>query len=142
MFRQLRTIANSKGLDTLLVEVMIETEEELLDLLRAQLEHGEAGDGQLPKYANDAYAKRKQTMGSKAPYGIVDLKLTGSFQDKLAIIMTKKGARIRSTDKKSNELRKQYSKEIFELNGKSSSIYLNEIIYPALIKKVQNELHK
>lgn len=140
MFRQLRRLASQQGLDDMLILAIKDTDSELLDLLRLQLQHGQKGDGMMPAYANENYAKRKQRMGSKAPFGITDLKLTGAFQDKLKIILTKKGARIRSTDKKSADLGRDYGYEIFQLNQDNQTIYARDILLPALQKRIKNEL--
>lgn len=140
MFRQLRKVAKARGLDELFVEAIRETSDQLLDLLRAQMQSGQDQFGQMPKYASKVYASKKQAMGSKAPFGVVDLKLTGSFQDKLFLTITKTGLRIRSKDKKSNLLRIKYGNEIFVLNNENFGFYIDEILYPKLMQIVENEL--
>jgi len=130
------------SLDEIVVETIKESEKELLDLLRSQLSHGEKSDGQMPSYANEKYAEYKQKIGSQAPKGIVDLKLTGAFQDKLRLIITKKGARIRSYDKKKSDLQNKYGVEIFELNAENQTFYLKQILFPIIIKKVKNVMYK
>lgn len=130
------------SLEPIVDSAIIETEKELLDLLRSQLSHGEKGDGQMPLYMNEKYAEYKQRIGSEAPFGIVDLKLTGNFQRKLRLIMTKKGARIRSYDKKKSELLNHYGKEIYELNVENQSFYFREILFPLIIKKVKDVLYQ
>jgi len=130
------------SLDEIIVESIKESEEELLDLLRSQLSVGEKGDGQMPPYLSEKYAEYKQKIGSKAPEGITDLKLTGAFQDKLRLIMTKTGARIRSYDKKKSVLLDHYGKEIYELNAENQTFYLKQILFPIIIKKTKNVMYK
>lgn len=142
MFRRLRALASLSNLESIYSESIDETKDELLDLLRSQLSHGESGDGQLPAYASESYAKYKQKVGSVAPNGITDLKLSGAFQNKLRLIMTKRGARIRSYDKKASVLMSKYGKEIYSLNGENISIYINRILFPVIINKIKNELRK
>lgn len=142
MFRRLRTLMGSGSLGTIVDLSIKESEEELLDLLRSQLSHGEKGDGQMPSYASEKYAEYKQKIGSQAPNGIVDLKLTGAFQDKLRLIITKKGARIRSYDKKKSDLQNKYGVEIFELNAENQSFYIRQVLFPIIIKRAKNVLYK
>lgn len=142
MFRRLRALANTGSFDAVFDKTLIEVKPQLLDLLRSQLSHGEKGDGPMPAYSNIYYAKLKKRMGSEAPLGIVDLKFTGAFYDKMKIIITKKGARIRSGNKKSPDLLRIYGPEIFELNLENQSIFIKEIFYPVLLKNVKNELFK
>lgn len=130
------------GLDEIIVESIKESEKELLDLLRSQLSSGEKGDGQMPPYLNKEYGEYKQRIGSEAPNGIVDLKLTGAFQNKLRLIMTKTGGRIRSYDKKKSALLNYYGKEIYELNTENQSFYLKQILFPIIIKKAKNVMYK
>lgn len=132
----------SGSLGTIVDLSIKESEEELLDLLRSQLSHGEKGDGQMPSYASEKYAEYKQKIGSQAPNGIVDLKLTGAFQDKLRLIITKKGARIRSYDKKKSDLQNKYGVEIFELNAENQSFYIRQVLFPIIIKRAKNVLYK
>ena len=142
MFRRLRAFIGVGYLEDIVTEAIKESEKELLDLLRSQLSHGEKGDGQMPAYMNEKYAEYKQRIGSQAPNGIVDLKLTGAFQDKLRLIITKKGARIRSYDKKKSKLLNKYGTEIYELNAENQTFYLKQILFPLIFKKVKNVMYK
>jgi hypothetical protein len=142
MFRRLRALVGISNLEDIVTNAIKESEKELLDLLRSQLSHGEKGDGQMPSYASEKYAEYKQKIGSQAPKGITDLKLTGAFQNKLRLIITERGARIRSYDKKKSELLNHYSKEIYELNAENQTFYLKQVLFPIIIKKVKNVMYK
>lgn len=62
------------------IDTMVENEAEIIDLNTSQVEQGLSSEGGiLGEYENDNYAAFKQSIGSKAPAGIVDLKLTGDF---------------------------------------------------------------
>lgn len=138
---RLRKKFRQVDLSSLLDECLVETEDILLSLVKSQLEKGETSIGLLsPPLKNDYYAKRKQIDGSKAPFGIPDLKKSGAFQNKFKIKKGKDSLIIRSTDKKAPELLKKYGPEIYELSPDNFEYYTNEILEPLLLEKVNNGL--
>lgn len=130
-----KLIGNVKKFDykKTLDDCFVETEQELLDILRSQLLDHRTGTGQLPVYKNVTYAKKKGTSR-------VDLKLTGSFQSKLFVTQNKYSIRIRSTDKKKDVLVKRYGVSIYELDAESYEKYVIGIVLPLLKTKMRNEL--
>ena len=68
-------------LDEMMIEAMVANKEAIIDLNIDQLEKGIGSDGLpiTPEYASDEYASFKQSIGSKAPLGTPDTKLTGEF---------------------------------------------------------------
>lgn len=70
----------ANGLPDLAVKAMVDVKEEIIDLNVDQIEHGVGSDGDtLGEYASDSYANLKKSLGSKAPKGVFDFKLTGDF---------------------------------------------------------------
>lgn len=128
-----KLIENVKRLDysKMLDECFRETEQELLDILRSQLLDHKTGIGDLPPYKSKSYARKK---GSE----LVDLKLTGSFQEKLKVYQNKYSVRIRSTNSKNKKLMSYYGVEIYELNSQNYDLYISNVIIPLFKKKMKN----
>lgn len=96
-------------------------EADALNLNRSQLLNNRDSDGEsLGEYASIAYANKK---GSH----LVDLFLTGSFQDKLLLEADKFPARFDSSDKKTEQLTERYGESIFGLDEKSKGAFVGEI---------------
>lgn len=119
---------------------VIENREEILDLNTAQLEKGKDAEGNfLEQYALDSYAKFKQAIGSRSPFGVPDLKLEGDFHEGFKLLIEGNEFQITSTDSKSDDLEYKYGEDIFGLSKDS----MNEV-RPALLeswlKLLRNEL--
>lgn len=96
---------------------VLDNQAEILDANTAQLEVGKDSFGVLLwEYASDEYAQFKQSIGSKAPFGIADLKLTGDFYSGFILKKQGKEFTITSTDSKTNDLVAKYGSEIFGLS--------------------------
>lgn len=124
------------NIDNTIIEAVIDEKESIIDLNVDQIEHGINSDGEiLGEYASDEYASLKKSMGSKAPSGIVDLKLTGEFLE--GIYMGRKGNTgiIDSRDEKTDKLERKYDNifgiapgNIDELGEQVNDNILNKII--------------
>jgi hypothetical protein len=87
-----------------LIKSIEKNEEKILDLNRRQLDRGLDAEGKsLGRYKNFNYKRRFEP---------VDLKLTGSFRDKMNLQVTKTETTVFSQDQKEAKLQKQYGKEI------------------------------
>lgn len=76
----------SLNIDQLAKEAVEETRDQLLDIQRDQLLHGEAKDGsKIGKYKNPKYAAKKLAKNPLAGSGNVDLKLTGEYHEELFV---------------------------------------------------------
>jgi len=76
----------SLNIDQLAVEAIEETREQLLDIQRDQLLHGEKKDGtKIGKYKSEKYAAKKLAQNPLAGSGNVDLKLTGEYHEELFV---------------------------------------------------------
>lgn len=76
----------SLDIDQLAVEAVEETREQLLDIQRDQLLHGERKDGnKIGKYKSEQYAAKKLAQNPLAGSGNVDLKFTGEYHEELFV---------------------------------------------------------
>ena len=139
--KELRKKLDSINITSLVDESIKETSNVIIDAVRGQIEHGMSSEDYLPVYKSQKYASKKQQLGSKAPPGITDLKLTGSFLNKLYIRIEKYNILIRSRDKKNNVLLKKYGSEIFVMNETNEYSYIN-ILRDKIQKRIKNELFK
>ncbi len=118
------------------------TKQKYLDNQREQMLHGEDNQGaNIGEYQSKAYAEMKNRMNSLAD-GYVDLKLTGSFQDKLDIV--KRGSdkfEVLSRDKKNGILVEKYGSKIFLLNDKYLQNYRLSFM-PKFVEILKNETNK
>jgi hypothetical protein len=104
-------------MDEMLVKAMVTHKEEIIDLNVSQLELGmdSSGESITPEYASPEYAQLKKSMGSKAPLGTPDTKLTGDFHSGFfaeGIVSGYEGASglfMDSHDEKADKLSRQYS---------------------------------
>lgn len=118
------------------------TKGKYLDNQREQMMHGEDNTGgNIGSYQSDAYASMKNRMNPLAD-GYVDLKLTGSFQDKLDLVKRSSGNfEVLSRDKKNGILVEKYGSKIFLLNDKYLSNYRLSFM-PKLLEFIKNETNK
>lgn len=118
------------------------TKQKYLDNQREQMLHGEDNQGaNIGEYQSKAYAEMKNRMNALAD-GYVDLKLTGSFQDKLDIV--KRGSdkfEVLSRDKKNGLLVEKYGSKIFLLNDKYLQNYRLSFM-PKFVEILKNETNK
>ena len=118
----------------ILIEAMVEDKEQIIDLNVSQIEHGIAPDGnKIGEYASDAYASFKQSIGSQAPKGDVDLKLSGDFisgfygEPYFGSSPEFSGLFENSKDSKTSKLESKYSGKIFGIAPENRSA-IGEII--------------
>lgn len=127
-----------KDLHTDLISAMASNKEEVVDANVDQIERGIAPDGgYIGEYRSDDYAKYKQSIGSKAPSGRVDLKLSGDFISGINADPTNEGLRLDSSDYKTDHLEQKYDGRIFGLTQKSKQDLAPQIV-GEFIKKFKN----
>ena len=86
-----------------LISAIEKNEEKILDLNRQQLDRGLDAKGEdLGEYKNINYKGRRRP---------IDLKLTGSFRDKMNLQVTKKDTEVFSQDQKYEKLKKFRGKD-------------------------------
>ena len=149
IFEQIR--ANISNIETnlgnMLVQAMVENESQIVDLNISQIEQGVGADGAiLGEYASAEYADLKQSMGSQAPPGVVDLKLTGDFLEAfyaepyVGSDIDSSGLFIDSRDEKTEMLESKYT-QIFGI-APDNVDQVQDLILESLTNKIQNEITK
>lgn len=138
-----RLIAYKAGVILTLIErIIAENLEFIEDLQTDQLEQGLDGDGNqiTPRYRSDTYARVKQFMNSKPPFGVPDLKLTGSFHRKIDARISGQKVIITSSDQKTADLLAKYGEAILYLNEQSLDRLKEELLLPELIIETEKYL--
>lgn len=127
-----------EDLDKLVLESAMELKSSLADLNVKQMEDGVGYDDKpiRPEYQSKKYAKSKKSIGSKAPLGTPDLKLTGSFHSGVEAVNKGKAIVMWSTDEKTAKLDAKYPKAL-GINKKSK-----EELKPDLLGIMLNEARK
>ncbi|MDR1340831.1 MAG: hypothetical protein LBK58_12370 [Prevotellaceae bacterium] len=95
----------------------------ILDINRNQLRIGFDSEGNVvrPKYARAAYARKKQKMGSRAPYATPDLLYSGRFYNSLKFDA---GFRVYSDGVPyAPWLRQHYGGDIYGFNDRNLGLY-------------------
>lgn len=126
--------------DELVLKTAIGFSDLIADLNVKQLTEGktEQGKSVVPKYRSKTYASAKKSIGSRAPSGTPDLKLTGDFHS--SIYAKRRGDYIYTfaTDPKTEMLNDKY-RGIFGLT-KQSANELSKEVTEKLTKTIRNEL--
>lgn len=136
LHKRIRSIKIKKLMDS----VILEHESEIIDANTDQLSKGFYSDGdRMPDYANENYAQFKQSIGSKAPYGITDLKLTGDFHSGFFMKPDSDGFQIWSSVSKTDELVGKYGADIFGISPESKK-ELKSNFSQSLVEKIKNVL--
>lgn len=92
----------------------------IAELNRQQLTVGENSKGQnVGEYVSSRYAQFKKRIGSQAPSGIVDLKLSGNLYAKINAVITPTTINISSTVPYDIYQEKRYGKEIHSLQDQN-----------------------
>lgn len=108
-----------------MVSSLKETSTDYVQVQKDQMIVGVGGLGQnIGKYRSAAYARKKYAMSPLAGYGNVDLRLTGSFQEKIKADASAEGFSVYSTDSKNSMLEQKYGKSIFTLFTEFKEDYL------------------
>lgn len=134
--------ALSEQLDKIVLDSAMELKSSLADLNVKQMEKGIGSDDEpiKPEYQSAEYAKAKKAIGSQAPSGTPDLKVTGAFHSGVEAIKKDKAIVMWSTDEKTPKLDKKYPKAL-GLSRKSRTE-----LKPDLIEVIQKNarliLHK
>lgn len=104
----------------LMRKALVENEQKIVEMNREQMEVGVTSKGQTidPTYRSAQYAQFKKKIGSRSPVGIPNLKLTGSFHEKMQMEIDDRSYSIYSTDDKERDLTAKY-KDIFGLNAEN-----------------------
>lgn len=137
MLSGLRRSANQLNLKDLLDECIRESEGDLFELIRSQLNQGKSATGDLPELKSAKYRRKKLTMNPDAD-GRVDLNLTGAFQAKFKLRFSTYSFIVRSSDKKAPKLMRKFGSDTMGLSPENMDHYINNILLPLLRKKIKN----
>jgi hypothetical protein len=134
MARRLKSLNIMNELDTILLELS----EVITGLNKEQLSIGLDSNGsKLQDYAQESYAGFKvDVVGSEAPLGTPDLKLTGSFYDGFKIIISGDTVSITSDDIKTLDLEGKYG-DTFGLQTDKLTELVAVYILPKLNQRVR-----
>ena len=118
--------------------ILTELQKVIIGMNQEQLSLGyDANKEQLQDYATESYAGFKiDVVGSRAPLGTPDLKLTGDFYDGFKIILSETTITITSEDIKTLNLEGKYG-DIFGLTDDFLSQLANQYIFPLLIQRIK-----
>ena len=132
MLKELSEKAKQINVRQLASDVMNENSGLITNRIRQQLTVGESGTGRnVGKYVSDRYSRLKRNMGSQAPYGVVDLRLSGDLYKGLETTFKGLTYETDSSVDYSKYQVKRYGKQIYELqkeNKKDSEFELSEKI--------------
>jgi len=128
--------------DELVLKSAMELKSSLADLNVKQMEKGiDSDDNPIePPYATLEYSKLKKAIGSQAPEGTPDLKVTGEFHRGVEAIKKGNAILMWSTDEKTPKLDRKYPKAL-GLNKKSKTELKPDLI-EVLQKEARTILHK
>lgn len=149
IFDELKNRVNSinNNLGRIIVEAMVAEESAIVDLNVSQLEEGINAEGTtVGEYASNEYAQFKQSIGSKAPLGIVDTKLEGDFhsgfysEPYIGSNIDASGLFINSRDGKTDKLENAYP-GLFGI-APNNADELQELTLPQITNTIKNELTK
>lgn len=149
IFDELKQRVNSinNNLGRIIVEAMVAEESAIIDLNVSQLEEGINVDGSIVgEYASGEYAQYKQSIGSKAPLGVVDTKLEGDFhsgfysEPYIGSNIEASGLFINSRDGKTDKLENAYPGLFGIAPGNKDE--LQELTIPLITNIIRNELTK
>lgn len=117
--RELNDKLQALDIDELTRQAVKMNEDKILDLNREQMETGKNTEGQtIGAYRSKSYANFKKAIGSRAPFRVPDLKLTGEFHERMILEVDDNQYFIYSTDEKAGMLAEKYAK-IFGLTKES-----------------------
>lgn len=127
--------------DEILDSAILENESEIIDAQVQQMREGFNSNGEIiGEYQNPEYAKAKKAMGSIAPYGIVDLRLTSSFQNQIKMQVTNDAIKLDSDDEKDVTLINWYGRKIFGLTPERLGEINQKSILPSYLKRLRENL--
>ena len=121
MLRELAAKAKKINVQLLALQVVKTNAGLINERIETQLTVGENADGNnVGLYTSARYANFKQRIGSSAPRGIVDLKLSGKLYEGLNTDIKPKTFKTDSSVEYSKYQIKRYGKKIYELQESNS----------------------
>lgn len=142
MFKSLSQAVNQivRNLDKVGNKAIDENLAVMADMNREQLTFGiNAEGGEVGAYRSESYARLKKSIGSRAPFGIPDLKLTGDFHS--GIFAKRKGSELTfgGTDSKTSMLTEKYD-SILGLTEENRTDVKDNYIFPIITNWLGQQL--
>lgn len=107
--RELNDKLQTLDVDELVLQAIQLNEKAMVQINREQMEVGKNAEGQsIGYYRSLSYANFKKNIGSRSPFRIPDLKLTGDFHKGMAMDVEDNKYFIYSTDDKAPDLTDRY----------------------------------
>lgn len=123
--------------DRISFESLDDTSDKIAEANTRQLESGtDATGGKVGLYRSEVYAEMKNRMNPKPGFGVVDLRLTGSFYSRMVTNVVGENVITESTDEKAPELEKKYGSEIYGLNSTFKAEYIDQSLRPEFQRKI------
>lgn len=114
MLREIAQKAKNINIKQLALVVAKSNSELIADNVRNQLSEGKAGDGAAVGIYSSLYYANKKSRTSKAPFGVVDLKLSGALYSNLIVDLQLNKVTVDSTVDYSKYQIERYGKRIYE----------------------------
>lgn len=121
MLKELAAKAKAIDIKELALQVAKQNGGLILERQREQLSVGENANGSdIGKYTTKRYSDLKRRMGTKAPYGTPDLKLSGKLHSELFVKIRKTTFNINSDVEYSKYQIQRYGKNIYGLQKENA----------------------
>lgn len=98
--------------------------------------------GQIGKYKNPDYARRKANQNPLAGYGNVDLRDKGPFQQNIKVVTFIDSVQIFSTDEKNEDLTEKYGEKIFGLSPEFAGEYAQLYLTPKANSLIKDKIYE
>lgn len=144
MFKSLQKSVNTivRNLNKVAKNAINENLSVMADMNREQLTFGyNTEGGAVGLYRSEAYARLKKSIGSRSPFGTVDLKLTGDFHS--GIFASRRGDDLifGSTDGKTADLVSRYG-PILGLTKESQTDVTDNYIFPIITDWIGQQIRQ
>lgn len=128
-------------LPSIMGDCVTDYREEIVDLNVEQLMRGETPEQTpiRPSYRNKQYARYKQSINSRPPFGIPDLILTGSFSRSIRVNVYVTGFELQATDRKTPQLLEKYG-AVIGLSLANIARFNTEAMLPYLRQRIRQIL--
>jgi len=135
MFEKIHKTARNihRGIDRVKEDAIEYSTTDMEDLNIEQMLFGNNADGEdIGEYRSESYAAMKQSMNSRPPAMVPDLRLTGAFHSGMKVDYTGNDLTFTSTDSKTSELTAKYGQNIFGLTPRNQQNIQNDVIFPII----------
>jgi hypothetical protein len=138
-FQQVFDLWSALSFEDIRDKAILDSSPQIIDSQAEQMSLGQSSIDNvfIGQYQSPEYAAMKVSIGSIAPYGQVDLKLTGDFQHGLELINGTDSIMVQSSDSKNDELIGRYGDEIFGLNSRRLSDVSHDYIKPTFQEELR-----